>query len=397
MSDLLLSDAASAEKPGRTGTVVGIEPWLPRLEWLGRLPGLGLVLQPFVRVWSGVRGWWTDPLPAERLAALRIGVALVLLLDVLFTYLPHGRDYFGADSLGSPALFKWVFQPGKEWNAIRTDPEQSGGYLERLRPIDEALNQCWRWSLLRDMEDPAVIDAALGVWAVATVCLLIGCLTRLSAVTVWVLSTSFAHLNSYIDNAGDLVRGIILFYLVLCPCGAVWSIDAAFKRRLGWLRDPVQVYPWVVRLLFLQMILIYWCNGLYKLAGPDWRSGNALYYVLGDLTLTRWSYAQVPIPYLITRLMSWSVLVWEVVFPLPALLPEIVSGHGRFFNASRERMAPFLSVARGVRTIALLFGVAFHLGIGLSMELGGFVPYMLCLYLPLLPWERLTSRGRRSG
>jgi hypothetical protein len=33
--------------------------------------------------------------------------------------------------------------------------------------------------------------------------------------------------------------------------------------------------------------------------------------------------------------------------------------------------------------------VAFHLGIGLFIELWVFPLYMLCLYLPLLPWERL--------
>jgi hypothetical protein len=51
---------------------------------------------------------------------------------------------------------------------------------------------------------------------------------------------------------------------------------------------------------------------------------------------------------------------------------------------------------RGTVVIALLFGVGFHIGIGVSMELGPFVPYMLCIYLPLLPAERLTDwLGRR--
>src|SRR5262249_8850842 len=45
--------------------------------------------------------------------------------------------------------------------------------------------------------------------------------------------------------------------------------------------------------------------------------------------------------------------------------------------------------------VALCFGVAFHVGIGVSMELGGFVPYMLCLYMPLLPWEKLPVLWRR--
>jgi hypothetical protein len=192
-------------------------------------------------------------------------------------------------------------------------------------------------------------------------------------VTAWVLSTSVANINPSLENAGDVIRGIILFYLMLTPCGAAWSLDAWRRRRAGRLAGPVFVYPWALRLLFLQMVFIYVCNGLYKLMGPDWRSGDSLYYVLGDLVLSRWSYAQVPVPYLLTRILTWVVLAWELAFPL-------------------------LVCWRPTRVAALLFGVAFHLGIGLTMELGGFVPYMLCFYLPLVPWERFSgSRKTRSS
>jgi hypothetical protein len=53
-----------------------------------------------------------------------------------------------------------------------------------------------------------------------------------------------------------------------------------------------------------------------------------------------------------------------------------------------------LSIVRNIPAIALVFGVFFHIGIGLSMELGFFAPYVLCLYIPLLPAERLSKRHR---
>lgn len=290
-------------------TVVGLKPWLP---WpLSRQP------------------CWTEPVRAERLAALRIGLACVLLLDLLFTYWPHLHDFFGRDSLGSPELFAWMTEAPS----------------------------C-RWSLLRGVAEPWVLQAALATWTVATVLLALGFWTRASAAVVWLLSTSFANLNAHIENAGDLLRGIILFYLMLSPCGAAWSLDHWLRRRRG-ADEPVYVYPWPLRLLFVQMVLIYFCNGLYKIVGDDWRSGNALYYVLGDVTIARWSYAQLPVPYVLTRLLTWAVLGWELSFPL-------------------------LVCWRRTRKAALWFGVAFHVGIGLSLELGGFAPYMLCLYLPFL-------------
>lgn len=228
--------------------------------------------------------------------------------------------------------------------------------------------------LLRSwQEDEILLQGALWTWVAAVALLLVGCFTRTAAVIAWVLSTSFANVNPYIDNAGDTVRGIILFYLMLCPCGAAWSLDRCWRRWRGEGAGPVYVWPWPLRLLFLQMVFIYFLNGLYKLTGSDWIDGNSLYYVLCDVSLARFSFAQLQLPYWFTQIMAWTVLVWEISFPL-------------------------LVALRWTRTLALFFGAAFHLGIWGSLELGGFGPYMLCLYLPLLPWDKwLKDRGTTSG
>jgi len=100
--------------------VVGLTPALPR-------PLCG---------WS----WWTAPVRAERLAALRIGMALVLLWDILFCYLPQAGNFFGSGSLGGPEVF--------------AEP-----------------HMWWRWSVLRWIDDPRILQAALILWAVAAVSL----------------------------------------------------------------------------------------------------------------------------------------------------------------------------------------------------------------------------------
>ncbi len=290
--------------------VGGLRPWLP---WpLSRWP------------------WWTAPVPAERLAALRIGVAAVMLADLLFTLWPWFGDLFGSGSLGDPDAFP-----------------PSG----------------WHWSLLRGVGDARLLTGAMLLWTAASVGLLLGCWTRLSAVVAWLLAVSFSNINPAITNAGDEVRNIMLFYMMLCPCGAAWSLD---RRRRGD-SGPALVWPWPLRLLFVQMMLIYFVNGACKLLGPQWRGGDSLYYVLADLTLTRWSLAQLPVAHGLTRLLTWTVLAWEVSFPLLAAL-------------------------RWTRPAALAFGVLFHIGIFVFLELGMFAPYMLCLYLPLLPWERTAAR-----
>jgi hypothetical protein len=311
------------------GAIIGIKPWLP---W------------PLSR-WK----LWTAPVAAERLAALRIGLAAVLFFDVLLTYLPMATTFFGKGSLGSPSMFAHRFKsPSLLWSVFKPPSWMSSG-------LKEVVESSW------------FIQVGLIVWAIATFMLLIGLWTRPSAIVVWILSTSIASINSNIDNAGDLVRGILLFYLMLCPCGAAWSIDAWRKRRKGMLKGPALVYPWPIRLLFLQMTLIYFFNGVYKASGSDWIKGDSLYYVLCDLTLSRWSYGQWPIWPALLRVASWVVMSWEVSFPL-------------------------LICWRPTRLLALWLGVAFHLGIGISMELGGFALYMLCFYLPLVPWEKWCRR-----
>jgi uncharacterized membrane protein YphA (DoxX/SURF4 family) len=307
--------------------------------------------------------WWTEPVRAERLAVLRLGVAGILFLDLLTSYLPHVFDRYGADSLGAPEIFAWMTRAPR-----------------------------WSWSVFRGVEDPYIVLAGILVLTLAALLLLLGLFTRVSAVLAFVLSTSLTNVNPYVENAGEDVRGILLFYLMLCPCGAVWSLDRKLGRWKGLGEGPTWVYPWPLRLLFVQLMFIYFANGAYKLPGKDWHQGNSLYYVLGDLSLCRWSYALLPLPVGLTRLLTWSVLAWEISFPLWMMLPGLVQSAGRLARPLADLLAPVVTVARGFCVAALLFGVLFHLGIWVSMEIGMFAPMMLCFYLPLLPWERWTDR-----
>jgi uncharacterized membrane protein YphA (DoxX/SURF4 family) len=296
---------------------VGVTPWLP---W------------PLSR-WD----WWTEPVRAERLAALRIGLAIVLLVDVLVQYLPHYADFFGAGSLGSPEVFAG----------------RNTGH--------------WHWSPLRGLEDARLFLPILLIWLSAAFLLLIGWKPRLAAVVAWVLSISVLNLNYYLHNSGDRIRNIILFYLMLTPCGAAWSLDNCIPRKRGGHKGPVYISPWALRLLFVQMALIYFFNGFYKLMGADWRDGDVLHFVLGNVQWARWSITDLPVPYGVTRVLTWLIVIWEIGFPL------------------------FVSM-RPIRNMTLWFGVLLHLGMAVSLQLGMFSFYMLCLYLPLVPWERWSKR-----
>src|SRR2546430_15794015 len=112
--------------------ITGLRPWLP---W------------PLNR-WR----WWTEPVPAERLAALRIGLAGALLIDLLTTYLSHIHDFFGPNSAGGPEVFGFLTTPPS-----------------------------WRWSLLASANDPRLFEGAAAGGAVATLFLLLGLFSRFCA------------------------------------------------------------------------------------------------------------------------------------------------------------------------------------------------------------------------
>ncbi|MBA4018888.1 MAG: hypothetical protein C0483_17105 [Pirellula sp.] len=281
--------------------------------------------------------WWTKPIRAERMAAFRIGMGLALLVDIFCFYLPSVHDFFGGNSLGSPEIF-----------------------AGRLADFG-------RWSLLGGISDVERMRAALSVWAAAALLLTLGVYPRVCAAIAWMLAVSVQNANFYLHNSGDNVRNIGLFYLMLAPCGAAWTLDGLRRRLRSGPARPVLIYPWPVRLLTVQLATIYFMNGAYKFAGGDWRNGQVMHDVLGHIGWTRFPTDALPIPEAAIVAMTWTTLCWELGFPLLMLIPRL-------------------------RLPTLLIGVSFHLGTMALFQIAMFPIYMLCLYLPLAPWEACDRR-----
>jgi len=296
-----------------------------------------------------VLGFWSRSLEAGPFDALAWVVPLIgFSLACLF----HAMDI--AARLRDPAhRVPWL---GLVFSMCMTIALTGIGFaLTKMEPPDK--DAIWVQLLGPWQKLDAMVIAAMAVFLTAMVMMMLGFATRFATIVTWMLSMSFANSNPYLDNAGDTIRSILLFYLIFCPCGAAWSIDALIARRKG----RVYVPPWPIQLMLIQMCFIYLMNGMYKLLGASWVEGFSMHYVLGDLVLTRFSPMMVPLPPQLAKLMTWSVVAWEVSFPV-------------------------LVIWKWPRRVALLLGAMFHLGIFATLELGGFVPYALCMYLPFLPW-----------
>jgi hypothetical protein len=211
------------------------------------------------------------------------------------------------------------------------------------------------WDLLHIVDSPV---AAWTLWAVLLVaggCIVIGWHTRLAAFAGFVVVTSFERRNFGVFNAGDGLIRILAAYLMLSHAGAAVSLDS---RRAG--RDPwefVHRPAWALRLMQIQLSVIYLASVAEKLSGSTWRHGTALSFALRLDDLHR--------------------------LPLPAGLADqsVIVGMGTFAALAVEIAVPICVWIPRLRLPAMLAGVALHVGIAYSMRVGFFGAIMLTLYL----------------
>jgi hypothetical protein len=334
--------------------------------------------------------FWTRPIRAEPLALFRIALAGSFFLCLAISMAPNLGLYLGPDGLcpASALSDDWLKKQG-HFSLLR-ELSANLPFLEQWMP--EGWNAAWaQWC-----DDPTHAGLLFGIWLISLLGVTLGLFTRLSTVVAWALTCSFHYRLDWVLNGGDAFSRNGLFYLMLSPAGAAWSLDS-WRRRRRKVRGtdperPVTIPPWSVRLMQIQLCLVYLFTGAAKIAEEvwhgrwttgDWLNGEAIYWVLNDTALTRWPYCRVTVPLLVCRLLTWGTLFFEIGFP--------------FFVLFR-RLRPWL----------LLGGLTFHLGILAVTEVGWFSHVTLCWYALFLPAEKvdqffrwvarsLPSRKRRNG
>ena len=88
---------------------------------------------------------------------------------------------------------------------------------------------------------------------------------------VFVLVQSFVRRDPYVFNAGDAIIVLVALVLALSSCGAALSVDQ--RRRTGSFWSAQIRSPWPVRLLQVQLSLIYLVTVQAKLSGDSWLRG----------------------------------------------------------------------------------------------------------------------------
>jgi hypothetical protein len=280
------------------------------------------VIAGAVRAW---RAFWFRPTRAYSLGMVRIAFGL-LVVAWTATLLPGLEVLFGAHGVEPVPL-----REPNRWT------------LFQLWTTDQALYVGWV------------------VLLVAALALTVGWHTRIAAIVVWLLILTFQYRNPSAFNSGDVVIRVEALFLALAPSGAALSMDQ--RRRTGSFWSTQIRAPWGLRLLQLQLSVIYLASVRIKMSGQAWPEGTAVSYALrlDDMLLLPAPHAFTSDP-LLVNLITWGTVVLELA------LGTLV------WN-------------RRLRPLVLAAGVLMHTVIALTINVGFFTPAMFVLYLAFVPAE----------
>jgi hypothetical protein len=252
------------------------------------------------------------------------------------------------------------------WERFWFEPE-SGGTLDLLRVAVGLVVLAWALAYAPDLATfagphgiapggaapYAVVHVAL---VVAATCLVARYRPRLAAAAAFLCLAWLHHADPWALNSGDALMRDIVFLLAFAPSG------------------PGPVSPWALRLVQVQVSVMYLVSAASKLAGAQWRDGTAVSYPLRIPAMER---AHLPDAIaaspLAAHVLTWGVLGTELAIGL-------------------------LVWSRRARPWVLGLGVLLHLGIEITLRVGFFSWIVIASYVAFLPPARAARLlARWSG
>jgi hypothetical protein len=235
-----------------------------------------------------------------------------------------------------------------------------------VEPVPPAHMPLGLWGLLNVFPSYSVAVAMYVALFVASCCLTVGYRTRLASVVVFVAVVSFVNRAPSIWNSGDGLLRIVCFFLMFAPAGTALSVDRWRTARDRFWEFPARA-PWALRLVQIQVSVVYLATVWFKLHGTDWLHGTAVSYAARLEDFQRYAMPSV---------LSHS-LVFSTVMT--------------YWTLAIELMVGILVWNRAARPYVLALGAGMHFFISLSMRLGFFSETMVATYLAFLSPAAATA------
>lgn len=306
--------------------------------------------------------YWFGQVDSRPLSLFRIGFGALLLKHTLYL-IPLAHLFYSDEGIVPRARF---------WD----NPAQAG------------LGQ---FSLLNGVAASWGAILIFSIWAAIALALLVGYRTRLMAVLNYLLWLSLLHRNPFSLHAPDHVMLLLSFWILFLPLNHHFAVDrwlARHRQRQSASIRPVRpsisspvayTYAFPLRVIQIQVALIYLFTSYYKWQGLFWRTGDALFYTFQQegflLSTGLWLGGTAPLWLL--RLLTWSTLLIEASFALLVFIPV---------------WQPW------ARAVGLGLAALLHLGIAITMAIPDFslvmgISYLLFFAPAWVVW--LERQGQR--
>jgi Vitamin K-dependent gamma-carboxylase len=226
--------------------------------------------------------------------------------------------------------------------------------------------QAGGWGLLGIFTSDTAATLLAVALIIASVCLVLGLVPQVAAVVLLLGLISFERRNPFAFNAGDVLLRVISFYLIFAPTGAALSVWGFVRDRASFWSFPLRA-PWALRLLQIQLSVVYLFAVWTKVQGTTWNAGTAVSYALRITDISRF-----PVPHF----LSTSPL-FSNVFSYGTLVIEL--------------SLAILVWNRKLRPWVLLAGLSLHLGIEYSIRVGFYGLAVTSLYILFVAPARLEA------
>lgn len=217
------------------------------------------------------------------------------------------------------------------------------------------------WGLFAVWNTNGAMLIGIVVLVLAAFALLVGWHSRLAAILVFILIMSFERRIPLAFNSGDALVRIEALLIAISPCGAALSLDQRRTTGSFW---SAQTRPnWPIRLLQVQLSIIYIAAAQVKLSGEPWLHGTAVSYVLRLEDMQR----VIAPEWFATNALAMNMLTWGTI------AVELAVGILVWF----PRFRPWVLAA----------GVLMHLLIDAYVQIGIFSYAMFVMYFAWLSPE----------
>jgi hypothetical protein len=235
-----------------------------------------------------------------------------------------------------------------------------------ILPAQPTYSGTLAWGMLGFFPSDAAVVLFYFLLLIGSIALLAGFRARLAALVVFICLVSFGRRDPWVLNSGDLLVQVLAFYMLFMPSETALSVDR-------WLREPRRFWEfparaiWPLRLVQVQVSILYLAAVWAKVRGVTWNDGTAVSYAFRIDDIAR--------------------------FPVPGFVTDslVISNLLTYGTLAVELSIGILVWNRVLRPWVLLLGVGLHLGIDYAVRVGFFSYAVLVAYIVFIPPEAARS------